>query len=128
MTVWLIESVQHYRDRDNYPVEKRELAVGFGYFTNAETAQRAAEKGSQHLRWAYESDEKARKTAHTSEVRRVRKDNREAAILRDGGIRKADQPLPTFEPRTFEDYLTALASTHGYTDHETVEVEPAPQS
>lgn len=105
----------HRHESETGIVEDERLNAEQGWFATAEAAQARVEQLNAVLRRAYEADEDRRVAILQQRRDLVLQHNREAAILRDNGIDKADMAVPREPSRTsFENWMAAKVpiSTH----------------
>lgn len=122
--VWVIERTDHSRNQDNYPTEVQTTEFEEGFFLSQTSCNERAIELNGPAHQTFMDQEAARKRQHQAEVNAVNRHNKEAAILRAAGMKKADrrQPEP-FVARTFHQF-------QGHTDHRTYEavpIDPAPE-
>ena len=117
--VYVIQSSYHYRDQDNYPKTDEVLEDDEGWFADAESAAARCDQLNAPKRTHYENVMASEKRDHGVKIELARQKNREAAVLRAGGIAKTDVKVPKpFEPDVFEAFL----SRSSYTVHEPVAI------
>lgn len=105
----------HRHEGPHGVVEDSSLNAAQGWFSTREAAQARVDQLDAVLRRAHAVDQERRAARREAEREAALQLNREAAILRDNGVDKADVPVPDHAvPQPFEDWVAAKVpvSTH----------------
>ena len=120
--VFVIESSYHFRDRDNRDVTEDEILVNEGWFADKASAEIRRDQLNASSRTLYDQAIEAEERTQNEKIRRAKEFNREAAVLRDAGMTKADIVVPpAYTPPTYERFLNST----NHTSHTVVEVSRA---